>query len=118
MAKQSRRTNRSNLYRACPKLIFVGHLCRNLCRNVRFFWADSTKTATKAGTKVGKTPVPPPFVATFVGCGQNRTFRQRLRQRYPTKVSLGQALNRSAAEVLPLCREEFIRSFPGPRRAA
>src|SRR2546426_9959989 len=36
------------------ELTFVGHLCRNLCRNPRFFWANSTKVATKASTKGGK----------------------------------------------------------------
>src|SRR2546428_56253 len=87
--------------RACPKLTFVGHLCRNLCRNLRFFWANSTKAATKVSTKRAKNGVLGQALAracpsssgfgSFVGNFANFSHsRQRWPTKFPTKESLGQ----------------------------
>src|SRR5258706_6567547 len=47
----------SRLCRACPRINFVGSLCRKLCRNTPFFLQNSTKFATKAADKEPKIAV-------------------------------------------------------------
>src|SRR5712691_13286841 len=47
-------TRMPRILRACPRINFVGSLCRKLCRNTPLFLQNSTKFATKAADKEPK----------------------------------------------------------------
>src|SRR6266404_6150945 len=50
-------SNTRQLVRACPRINFVGSLCRKLCRTTPLLFQKSTKFATKAADKEPKIAV-------------------------------------------------------------